>query len=210
MSSMTLSPVDLGKDAEFHELQRQRVLCGWAYETTALQKWQQKQAEGLKQLFWILIDEEDSEGDSKTTRNTIKAGHVSLDAYTDPPDEELARADKSVLTVQAFFILEQHRGNRLGRRVMTLLEEMARSERYGHPACGTLALTTLSKRYIYDEGPDGVGVWEKVVLDRPAFSSQEWYESMGYVGWKEEPRYRTETLEGGEVLLSAVFMRKAL
>jgi hypothetical protein len=44
--------------------------------------------------------------------------------------------------------------------------------------------------------------------------NQEWYEKLGYVVWKEEPRYEhtmiQENEERRDVVYDAVFMRKSL
>lgn len=95
---------------------------------------------------------------------------------------------------------------RLGARAMDLIEDLARQE----PRCEAIALTALSKRYMYEEGPDGRGLWERIGMEMPPGSIQEWYEKRGYVGWKEEPRYEEKTRDGGVVWLREVFMRKEL
>ncbi|EAW12195.1 uncharacterized protein ACLA_061570 [Aspergillus clavatus NRRL 1] len=195
-----LEPIHLDNPNHFAKLQTQRQLCGWDHEITTLKKWATKQREGLKSLFWIAIPDP-----SITNINsTIYVGHIALDAYADPPDPDLARADKSILTVHSFFIMPEYRALRLGRRAMALVEEMAVEE----PRCRLITLTALSKRYMYEEGPEGRGIWARIGMDQPAFSIQEWYEKGGYVAWKEGPLYEASTVDGGVVVLWEAFMRK--
>ncbi|GFF23429.1 hypothetical protein IFM61606_08829 [Aspergillus udagawae] len=202
-----LEPANLQDAEQFAELQRQRIICGWLCDPQTLQKWKQKQQENLKALFWITIPDP-STGDDKGIR--IRAGHIALDAYCDPPEPDLARADKSVQTISSFFVLPEYRSYGLGRRAMRLIEEMAVGEPYGSPRCRFVTLNALSKRYVYDEGPDWRGLFERLGMSPPSYSIQEWYESLGYVSWKEEPLYEVRTLDGEVVKLREAFMRKEL
>ncbi|RHZ60752.1 hypothetical protein CDV55_100689 [Aspergillus turcosus] len=202
-STCILEPAILDDRDQFAELQRQRTICGWFSDPQTLQKWKQKQQENLKALFWITITIPDDENGIR-----IRAGHIALDAYCSPPDPELARADKSVLTISSFFVLPEYRSYGLGLRTMRLIEEMAVVEPYGSPRCRFITLNALSKRYVYDEGPEGRGLWGRMGMEPPAFSIQEWYESLGYVSWKEEPLYEERTLDGEVVKLWEAFMRK--
>lgn len=199
-----LEPISLHDADQFAEIQRQRLICGWHYDEETLQKWKAKQQDGLKNLFWIIFH-------NFNNRNSpIRAGHISLDAYCDPPELDIARGDKSVLTISSFFILPEYRAYGLGRRAMSLIEEMAIREPYGSTNCRSIALTALSKRYIYEEGPEWRGMWERIGSSMPSFSIQEWYEKIGYVSWKEEPLYEEKTLDGGVITLWEAFMRKML
>jgi GNAT superfamily N-acetyltransferase len=198
-----LEPANLHDPDQFTELQRQRTICGWFSDPQTLQKWKQKQEENLKALFWITITVSEDEKSIP-----VRAGHIALDAYCSPPNPDLARADKSVLAISSFFILPEYRSYGLGRHAMRLIEEMAVVEPYGSPRCRLLTLNALSKRYVYDEGPEWRGLWGRLGVERPAFSIQEWYESLGYVSWKEEPLYEARTLDGEVVRLWEAFMRK--
>jgi hypothetical protein len=91
---------------------------------------------------------------------------------------------------------------------MRLVEEMAVVEPYGSPRCRFITLNAQSKRYLYDEGPEWRGLWARLGMTPPAFSIQEWYESLGYVSWKEEPLYEERTLDGEVVKLWEAYMRK--
>jgi hypothetical protein len=73
---------------------------------------------------------------------------------------------------------------------------------------GSITLTTLSTRHIYDDGPECRGVWEKLGKSPPSFSIKEWYEKLGYVSWKEEPLYEDIALDGQVVKLWEAFMRR--
>ncbi|RAL12827.1 uncharacterized protein BO97DRAFT_405115 [Aspergillus homomorphus CBS 101889] len=200
-----LDPIDLNHPDQLHELRRQRSLCGWDYHPNKLQEWRQKNSEGLKNLFWIVVTDVDH-GRPITAEESSRAGHISLDAYCEPPDPDLARADRSVLAIQTFFILPEYRLAGLGRHVMYLAERLAAQE----PNCRYVALTALSKKYMYQEGPDWRGIWERMGQPMPDFSIQEWYEKAGYVGWKEEPRYKELSLKGEVIWLHEVFMRKEI
>ncbi|KAK1147808.1 hypothetical protein N8T08_000321 [Aspergillus melleus] len=196
-SQCRLEPINLNDPDQFNEVRRHRLVCGWDHEPSTLEKWKLKQNEGLKSFFWIVIPRPksnlhshsnlDSDTSQSTSHDTptIRIGHISLDAYSDPPDPELSRADKSILAIQTFFVLPEYRSLRVGARALALAEELALRE----PNCRVIALTALSKRYMYDEGLDGKGLWERIGEEMPPGSIQEWYEKKGYVGWKEEPRY---------------------
>ncbi|KAE8351136.1 hypothetical protein BDV28DRAFT_159000 [Aspergillus coremiiformis] len=196
----TLIPINLHNSTEFAELKHQRQKCGWDYEDTNLLAWRDKQDANLKSFFWITIPSS-TESDARRTR----AGHISLDSYANPPDPELAMADRSVLTIQTFFILPEYRGG-LGRRAMDLVEVLAAEEPYGSPQCKYLTLNTISKRYFYEES----GFWNKLDRVRPQVCTAEWYERRGYVCWKSESRYREPRLEGDEAIVYSDLMRKPL
>lgn len=199
-----LVPLDLSNQDDFLELQRQRKVCGWDYITEKIQYWQEKQNEGVKSPFWIVIADSASPA-------LVRIGHVSLDSFCDPPDQDLARADRTVMTIQSFFILPEFQEKRLGRKVVQLLERMAKEEPYGSPKCKFIAINTLHKRYHYENGPDALGIWE--LLDghkKPKFCMEEWYERLGYVRFKEAPRYPEVLRDGSSVMITSAFLRKPL
>jgi hypothetical protein len=205
--------------SEYEELLQQRVICGWNNTPEALAQWHEKQRAGLKSFFWITTTKSTSttsaesnppsgsEPNSETSESTpIRAGHISLDAYTDPPDSSVANAEKTRLTIRTFFILPEHRSSGLGRTSMALIESLAGSEPYGSPKCEFTTLDTMSKEHYYDPilGPE--------VRKVMPICNQEWYERQGYVVYKVEPRYEdTIVLENGEVrevIYNAACMRK--
>ncbi|KAJ5579785.1 uncharacterized protein N7459_005770 [Penicillium hispanicum] len=203
-SRCRLEPVDLQDPEQFTEIREQRLICGWDHEAHTLQQWQEKQAEGLKNLFWIMIP---VNGDAD---QSTRAGHIALDAYTHPPVPDLARADRSILTIHSFFILPVYRAGGLGRHVMGLLEEMATQEPYGSPNCRFITLCGLSKRHVYDERPEWRGVWARLGQSPPSFSIQEWYEKLGYESWKEAPVYEVKALDGEVIKIWEAFMKKKI
>ncbi|KAF7585698.1 hypothetical protein BBP40_010259, partial [Aspergillus hancockii] len=143
-SNCTLIPINLNDQTQYTEMLRQRQICGWSQTPSTLDSWRQKQAQGLKSFFWITITTTYGDSNSNSTQ-PIRAGHISLDAYSDLQEHEhhLARADKSLLTIQAFFLLPEYRASGLGRRAMQLVEELAVTEPYGSPDCRGIALTAL-------------------------------------------------------------------
>ncbi|KAI9039596.1 uncharacterized protein KD926_009321 [Aspergillus affinis] len=220
----TLVPVNLADAKEYSEFQRQRLICGWSSSDETLAFYREKQEQKLKSLFWITISSPDASSSSSSsttsestdaepteeTESIIRAGHISLDAYNDPPhDPDLVAADKSTLAIQNFFLLPEYRKLGLGHAAMDRLESLARTEPYGSPNCRFLALSTLSKRYIYQEGPEWKGLWAKFGAEAPTFSAHAWYETRGYELFKEEPRYPITSEDGAtSVKLVLAFMRK--
>lgn len=204
--------VNLADAKEYTEIQRQRTICGWAFSDETLAFYREKQDQKLKSLFWITISNPDASASTTTAaESSLRAGHISLDAYVDPPnDPDLVAADKSSLAFQTFFILPEYRKLGLGDAAMTRLETMARAEPYGSPNCRFLTLSTLCKKYVCEEGPEWRGLWARFGLDVPAFSAHEWYEKRGYVLFKEEPRYPVTSGDGVTVKLVLVCMRKSL
>ncbi|KAL3458968.1 hypothetical protein BJX64DRAFT_265714 [Aspergillus heterothallicus] len=213
----TLVPINLDNVSEYEELRIQRIACGWNSAPEILNSWREKQAEGLKSFFWIttkpttetsteLSSSSSSSLPSSTPATFIRAGHISLDAYIDPPDESVANASKTALTIRTFFIMPQHRAAGLGSASMKLLESFATSAPYGSPNCEFITLDCMSKKHYYDPvlGPH--------VRKIMPICNQEWYEKMGYVVWKVEPRYEEQlVLDSGEVrevVYDAAFMRK--
>ncbi|KAH8705803.1 hypothetical protein BGW36DRAFT_413608 [Talaromyces proteolyticus] len=205
-SQCRLEPIILNDEDQFIELQRQRVLCGWDYDPETIKRWKVKQEEKLKSLFWITIPDS-----SDKDKELLRTGHISLDANSsfDPPElKNFPHVKNCVFSISSFFILPEYRSYGLGRHAMKMAEDMAVKEPYGSPNCRFIALNALSKRYIYDEGPDWRGVWERLGVSPPSFSIQEWYEALGYVSWKEEPLYEEKALNGDIVKLWEAFMRK--
>ncbi|EEA27371.1 conserved hypothetical protein [Talaromyces marneffei ATCC 18224] len=217
---LSLVPINLNDSAQHAEFKQQRVVCGWDYSDEALQMFIENQEKRLKSLFWIMIQQKvQANGKQENAGNavspsptlfTIRAGHISLDSYTEPADPEIALEDRSIMTVQTFFILPEYRTGGVGRAAMDLVEVLVMQEPYGSPHCHTLALTTVSKKHIEIDTPGWRGIWKKCGLDVPPFSNEIWYEKLGYVYWKEEPRYSAVGLDGSPLHIIASFMRKKL
>ncbi|KAL2800605.1 hypothetical protein BJX66DRAFT_332167 [Aspergillus keveii] len=201
--ALTLIPVNLNDPVEYEELRQQRITCGWDNTVQILSLWQEKQAQGLKSLFWVTELLPDSKSPFP-----IRAGHISLDAYASPIDYDLANANKTNLTIQTFFILPEYRSRGLGSRAIKLIEGMARSAPYGSSECKYITLNCMSKKYYFDET---MGPYVRRFMP---ICNQQWYEKLGYVAWKEEPRYEHTIIEENEerrdVVYDAVFMRKRL
>ena len=210
-----LEPINLYNPLQFEELKRQRQICGWEYNDTDLHYLRNKQDEGLKPFFWILSHHPPPTNsplpsNSDHSPRPIRAGHISLDSYANPPDPELATAARTILTIQTFFILPQFRSTGLGRTCMDALESMATKLPYGSPGCKRVTLTALSRRISEEEGDQWKDVWKRLGRTRPLLTNQSWYERRGYVAWKEEERYSAWTTEGEEVRFIFCFMRKEL
>ncbi|KAL4914676.1 hypothetical protein BDW62DRAFT_190083 [Aspergillus aurantiobrunneus] len=196
----TLVPIDLSDPTEWEELRQQRLLCGWDNTTEKLTLWRRKQEAGLKSFFWIVIPSCHPSQDGDLT--SIRGGHISLDAYAEPTDWDLANAEKTNLTIQTFYILPEYRTRGVGRSAMKQIEALATAKPYGSVNCQYITLNCLSKKHYYDEflGP----IVKKVM----PICNQEWYEKQGYVVWKEEPRYEDTLPDKTTFVFDAAFMRK--
>lgn len=210
MSNCHLTSIDLNDPSQFTELTHQRRLCGWDYDPVTLATWQQRQLEGSKLLFWIVTSSTSSSSsssntptptDADTTPNTkatTLCGHISL--------EPTPTTTPNTFSIKALFIHPSHRRGGTGRQAMQLVEKEASAR-----GAQRLELTALSKRYVYDDGPQWRGIWEtKFGIAPPAFSVQEWYEGMGFEVWKEEAVTEERAVDGEVVLLWEAFMRKEL
>ncbi|OOF98304.1 hypothetical protein ASPCADRAFT_205555 [Aspergillus carbonarius ITEM 5010] len=202
----TLTPINLHNPPEYTLLLHHRTICGWHATDNALLSWREKQDTSLKSFFWITIPNPDP----SESASPIHAGHISLDSYADPPDSDLARADKTVLTIQTFFILPEYRATGLGRVAMALVEELATKEPYGSPRCEYLTVNTTSKGYFVDGAEGKRKEMERIRRDgREGFPVVLWYERLGYVWWKTEERYKYKDGDSGEeVWIEADFLRK--
>ncbi|KUL82158.1 hypothetical protein ZTR_11082 [Talaromyces verruculosus] len=223
---LRLIPINLRHPHQYVEFKRQRKICGWDFSDEALQAFIEKQDKKLKSLFWIMIQSKAQADGEQANDNfisdsnavsppspalvAIPAGHISLDSYAEPSDPELAVEDRSIMTVQTFFILPEYQARGIGRAAMNLIEALATKEPYGSSRCHTLTLTMVNSKYVEVDDPEWNGIWKKFGLDIPKFSYESWYEKLGYVYWKEEPRFSPPTLDGSIVLVIASFMRKRL
>ena len=180
-------PINLQDEHEFEELRQQRIVCGWNFQPQVLEGWRNAISEKTKSMFWITLP---STVDSESSPTKYKrVGHISLDSANDPPNLEIANPDKSVLTIAGFFIHPAYRGGGLGRTAMSILESYATKKPYGSPNCKSIVIVTLDKRYTEDD--EWRSIWERLGRkEAPAkgSTSEAWYERMGYVKWKDEPR----------------------
>lgn len=198
-SKCILEPMDLYNQSQVDELLRQRKICGWADTLDYIVSWRDSMGANMKSMFWI----------KPASQPSLRAGHVSLDCVAEPPDLELANPhDKSVLTIAGFFVLEEHRRGGLGRAVMETLEKLAIQETYGSPNCHTIAITTLSRRYTEDDQERArYETLEGKQASPKGLSNEDWYARMGYVKWKDVPRYDSKN---GPDKYVAAFMRKRI
>lgn len=198
---------------QFGELRRQRAACGWNFEPETIESWRAATDAKTKALFWITIPLADAESQSvKGGSSPNRVGHISLDSDKEPPDYEMAKPDKSVMEISTLYILPEYRRMGLATAAVAQLESWARVEPYGSPDCKVLTVNTISKRYTEEEGEQWRGLFLKRGLKAPdrGWSTERWYEGMGYVKWKEEYVWQEKVPDGTEVRLMGAFMRKDL
>jgi GNAT superfamily N-acetyltransferase len=212
----SLVPIDLANQDQFDQLQSQRRICSWDYETNVLREWQESMKSGTKSMFWITLWPEtpsDEDGTSRASEPTesLRVGHISLDSVAHPPDLELANPDKSVLTIATFFILPEHRAGGYGRAAMVQVEQWATKEPHGSLNCKAVALSTFNGKFSYP-GSDEIHDYyaDPRAGNKPSFSNIEWYSRLGYKRWKEEPRYPYKLGDGTDIVCRADFMKKDL
>lgn len=216
--------MNLHNPKEFDELLRQRIVCGWSNDRSYIEAWRDAADQGAVSAFWITTPSSSSSPSSSTTAAFFEAddgtggntnapvGHIALQSATQPPDLEMANPDKSLLTITMLFIDPAHRGGGLAKAAILAMEAYARTAPYGSPDCKAVTLTTLSRRYAEDEGPDARGIWARMGWKAPPMgqSVEKLYARMGYVKWKEQPMYPVTLLDGTHIKLVATFMRKEL
>lgn len=183
------------------EIRRQRAICGWGFSAEDIASWRDAIDAQKRASFWI----------KPAAHPDVRAGHVSLDNDLDPPELELANPDRSVLEVTSFFILPEHRRGGLGRAVVATLERYAREAPYGSENCRAVTLTTINRKYWED------GEWRDKWVREFGFqpltkgtSYEDWYVRMGYVKWKEEPRFSIDAPGFEDQKLVGSFMRKTI
>lgn len=196
-SHARLLPIDLEDATECSVLVGQRVLCGW--DDGKIPAWRESARNGGRTMFWIALPLEMRKDDvpvlKRGAETFVPAGHVSLDRVDQPgpgidPDPTLVAPDGSVLTISNIFVLPIFSGCGLGRFAVRECERLAQQEPYGNPNCRYISLWTLSERYTAggEEGWDGLGRWERLGVPVPTRANGPWYESLGYVKYKEEIR----------------------
>ncbi|KAK3984281.1 hypothetical protein QBC44DRAFT_337313 [Cladorrhinum sp. PSN332] len=202
-----LDPIDLHEPSQFDELLRQRVLCGWNNTATIIEGWRDEVDAGARAMFWVVPHKL-----SNLDAPHRWGGHIGMLNQTSPPDLELANPDKSVLHIASLFIDPDHRGGGIGRAAIEELEGWAKTEPYGSPSSKFITIHTLNRRYVEDDGEEWRGIWEKFGQQAPekGTGNEDWYLRMGYVKWKEVPKYAEKFLDGTDVLLLASYLRKSL
>jgi len=222
-----LTSIDFENDHERTTLYTQRVACGWHKDS--IDFWAKAQARGERNMFWITLPadtthisaDKDIAGLGILTRDghrLLLVGHISLDKQ-DPPspgrvdeDDTLTASDGSVLTITSLYVLPAYASLGLGAFAMDGCERLAQSARYGSDNCRAVTLTTLAPRYFPGglEGPDGMGIWERLGLTTPGRDNMPWYVRRGYVRYQEKLRYAVSMDDGTKYLMYASYMRKEL
>jgi GNAT superfamily N-acetyltransferase len=197
-----LRKIELEKQDQYQRLQFQRKQCGWYYEDAYLDRWRETASSGAKCLFWIMAS-------STPDQAPTFAGHISLDSISEyeDPKYELARPDKSLLTISTFFVLPEFQGQGLGGQAIAEVERLARVKPYGHPTCTALTMMSLSCQYVED--PILRAQYIEWTGEEPS-SYERWYARIGYVKWKEEACTEITTPSRKVVLVVEVFMKKSL
>ncbi|KAK4658266.1 hypothetical protein QC762_100520 [Podospora pseudocomata] len=205
MSSL-LQIIDLHDPVEFDELLHQRDLCGWDKMASDIEAWRTAMDAGTRAMFWIVPPSL-----AHLPLPDRCAGHIALVSEMSPPNEELARPDKSILYISSLFIRPEHRGG-LGRKAVQALESWAKIPPYGSPHCEAITLTALDRRYTEDDSEEWGGVWARFGQQAPkkGSSTEDWYARMGYVKWKSQPMFDEQFLDGTKIKLVAAFLRKTL
>lgn len=206
-----LDPINLNDPYQFGELSRQRAACGWHFEPEKIESWRKAIDAKTKALFWINL-RKPTAGALNEECVDNRVGHISLDSDKDPPDDRLAKPDKSVLEISSLYVLPEYRRLGLASAAVKQLESRAKIEPYGSPDCKAITVNTVSRRYLRDEGEECQRIrLARALMPRDlGFSTEEWYERLGYVTFQEEYVYQEKLLDGTEVKLLAALMRKEI
>ncbi|ORY69300.1 hypothetical protein BCR35DRAFT_308103 [Leucosporidium creatinivorum] len=215
-----LVPFDPEDSTHVQELIRQRVLCGWNVD--AVEGWCAKVRSGLKGLQWIVrgttpdavaffaeplpsveLCAGGEVGPPSPDPSFAPIGHVSLDWYDDAGEKELASKDDGIVTISTFFILKSQQGRGLGNAVMDELEALAGTSTFG---AKTITLNTLDG----DQATD-TARWVNLPggFNPSARFNERWYLRRGYKTFRRAvPRYKEKGIDGSDLFLDAVYMRK--
>lgn len=179
----SLNPIDFDSKAECDELLVQRKLCGWRFSQEDIDHWRDMVQRGAKHFFWITLP----------SRDSVRAGHVALASEAEPPHADLAKPDKSVLTISNFFVMPGYRSLGLGRLTMDRLEDWATKEPYGSVNCKAMAVDTVARRFVEDDELREMFSIAGVPAPEKGSSTEDWYTRRGYVKFSE---YITRQLWG--------------
>ncbi|GAA5969143.1 hypothetical protein JCM11641_007483 [Rhodosporidiobolus odoratus] len=210
---------DVESEKETEELKRQRVLCGWQVEDVEL--WRDQVRRGVRNLYWIFpsslstappLPEDEylpygskEYGPRPADPAFRPTGHVALDWEDAKGEESLASKEKGVITLATFFILASQQGKGLGTAVMQEMETLAASPELGARA---ITLNTLDGNFASDPA-----WWARmgVTFSAELRNNERWYERYEYTAYRRAvPRYPAKTVDGEDILLESVFMRKEL
>lgn len=210
----SLEPINLHDPEQVAELLRQRVICGWDRRPEVIARWRDETDAGLKAPFWIQPPPPPPPPSSAATSASpnVRIGHISLDSTASPPDLSLANPhDKSVLAITNLFVLPEHRRGGIARAAVDVLTSLAKTEPYGSRTCTAVAVTAISKRYHDEDEWRARYEWlSGMAAPERGRANEDWYVRMGFVKWKEEPRYDAEVpgREGEKFVAS--FLRKEI
>lgn len=194
--SLMLIPINLHSEQEVAELLQQRQICGWNYLPSNTDAWREMMDNGTKTMFWIMLP----------SNENIRAGHISLASEATPPHPEIARLDKTIMTISTFFTMPEYRGLGLGSSAVDRLVELAKHPPYGSEHCSAIVIDTMRKAEVTDEWK---ALWNSKGLQAPG-SGEDWYASRGFVKFHEEFRYEDSAPAVGNVRIKAAFMRRML
>jgi GNAT superfamily N-acetyltransferase len=203
MSKVILTAIDLHNQSEFLEFLEQRILCGWSYTIPTIENWREQIDLKQKTLFWI----------SPSDTPDIRAGHISLDSTSNPPDPTSALPDKTLLTVQNLFIHPSYSSLGFGGHAMDAIESFAKEEPFGSPNCKALTLNSLTQECLDENLPVWLEMWKEKGVERPAWSFWSkvgWYERKGYVKWKEVVKKEQDSEAGKVAEIRLAYLRKEL
>lgn len=198
----TLEPMDLHDETEFNELLRQRIICGWENQRSDIEALRSGADAKTMNIYWI-----SSEQAPITERY---AGHIMGAIRTETSEDNLP--SKQVLHIFNLFILPTHRAGGYGRAAMEQLEAWAKTE---VPDLQAVTLSAIDRRYTEDDAEEWRGLYERCCASGGIYcapkgaSNEDWYARMGFVKFSTQPMYPF-TIDGRDILLSAVSMRKQL
>jgi len=208
---------DPDSSAEVDELKRQRVLCGWGLQN--VETWRDQVRRGVKNLYWIFptdraswttpavepINHTAEPGPPPPDPSFQPIGHVSVDWEDyDPNEATLCDRANGVCTLASFFILVSQQGKGLGSLVMKEMEAMAVVD---------LDAKAITLNTVDGEFASQPWWWEQQGLpySSKTRNNEDWYKRLGYTPYKRAvPRYPCKTVDGRDILLESVFMRKEL
>lgn len=221
MSSPTLIPLTWSP-ADISLLASQRDICG--YGTPSIPYWREACSQSLRTVFWICLPASPNppSGTAIITHegnDYLAVGHIALDrtdvAGIEPFEREdsLTAEDGSVLTITILFVHPAFSKRGFASSAVRQLEGYARAEPYGSENCRAVTVHCLSPRHTKAggiEGEEGMGAFRMMGVEPDERSSNGFFERLGYVQYKEIPRYWAPTTEGGKVRLYVVCLRKEL
>ncbi|KAK1758939.1 hypothetical protein QBC47DRAFT_370790 [Echria macrotheca] len=225
--SNLLEPINLHDPAQFAELQRHRILCGWKHQDKYLLAWRAAVDAGTLAIFWILLP---PNTDTMQPPADRRVGHIAMERITYAPESpSLPFAPPGgendpveAMDLNTFFILPEFRRLGLGRRAVAEMERLATVEPYGWRGCRAMTLNTFARKYVEEdelravaEGPY-VAMGEGIEYPAKGTGNEDWYGRMGYATWKVVPTYHVPWPrekggnERGEYVFDAAWMWKGL